>query len=135
MDGLDEKILMILREDARESYVSIASKLGTSEGTIRARTKRLLEEGVITRFTLKIASKNVKALVDVKARSNVNTANISEAIMQHSGVETVYEVSGESDLVVVVNVMSTTELNDIIERIRSLTDVVSTQTRLVLREH
>ena len=42
MDKMDEDILGILKKDARESYVNIAQRLGTSEGTIRGRIKRMI---------------------------------------------------------------------------------------------
>ena len=135
MDELDEKILGILKKDARESFVNIAATLGTSEGTVRARTRKLIDEGVITQFTIRTAAKTVKALVDIKGAANVNTSSIASAIIHQGGVDTIYEVSGESDLVAVINVTSTTTLNEIIEEIRGHVDVVSTQTRLVLKEH
>ena len=45
MDELDAKIIAMLQEDARASNAGIARKVGVSEGTVRRRLKRLIQEG------------------------------------------------------------------------------------------
>lgn len=133
-DGLDERLLGSLRKNGRLSFVELASRLGTSEGTVRARLKRLTESGAIRAFTIRTATKNVKAMIDVKVDTNVNTSDISRQISKIGGVEGVWEVSGDWDIVVIVETMSTSELNEVIERIRKVPRTKSTQTRLILRE-
>jgi DNA-binding Lrp family transcriptional regulator len=49
-------------------------------------------------------------------------------------VERVYEISGESDILAIVDVSNTNDLNDAIEAIRAMEDVKSTKTRLILGE-
>ncbi|HWH08413.1 MAG TPA: Lrp/AsnC family transcriptional regulator [Candidatus Thermoplasmatota archaeon] len=135
MDDLDKAILRILKDNARESFVRMAEVLGTSEGTVRARVKRLVDEGLIKKFTIQTAGSNVKALIEVRIETNVNTASVSQQIQTWDGVERVLEVTGEHDIVVFVDVASTSELNDIVERIRQFKEVQSTRSRLILREY
>jgi len=134
MDKMDERIIEILKKDGRAPFVDIAKKLKTSEGTIRGRVKRMMDRGEIKGFCVKTTSKDVKAIVEIKIDLNVNTSDISSRIGRMNGVEHVYEVSGEEDIVVIVNVMSATELNDVIESIRRLDNTLATRTRLVLKE-
>ena len=47
MDELDRKIIGILQLDGRASNAKIARQLGVSEGTIRRRLKRLIEDEAI----------------------------------------------------------------------------------------
>ena len=47
MDELDRRIIHILQEDGRASNARIARDVGVSEGTVRRRLKRLIQEGVI----------------------------------------------------------------------------------------
>jgi Lrp/AsnC family transcriptional regulator for asnA, asnC and gidA len=47
MDELDSKIIQILQEDGRASNAGIARKVGVSEGTVRRRLKRLIQEEFI----------------------------------------------------------------------------------------
>jgi DNA-binding Lrp family transcriptional regulator len=131
---MDEEILAILKKDARMPFVTIAKKLRTSEGTIRARVKKMVNEGIIRSFTVRTASKNVKALVEIKINVNINTTNISKGIRKIPGVDSVYEVSGDNDIVALVDVMSTKDLNAIIETIRRLEHTVATKTQLILNE-
>ena len=133
-DGLDERLLETLRKNSRLSFVELASRLGTSEGTVRARLRRLTESGAIRAFTIRTATKNVKAMIDVKVDTNVNTLDISRRISKIRGVEGVWEVSGDWDIVVIVETMWTSELNEVIERIRKVPRTKSTQTRLILKE-
>jgi len=50
VDDLDQQIIQLLSDDARLSNRKIAAQLGFTEGTIRARVKRLEDENYI-RFT------------------------------------------------------------------------------------
>jgi len=54
IDELDLKILKLLEEDGRLTFMEIAKKLGLSESTIRKRVQALKENGVIKRFTVEI---------------------------------------------------------------------------------
>ena len=135
IDHLDDKIIEILKKDSRRPFVEIANELEVSEGTIRSRVKKLFEEGIIQAFTIKTSSKNVKALVEVKIDVNVNTSEIADQIASFEGVSEVYEVTGEEDIVAIIDVTSSPQLNEIIERIRRYDNVESTRTRLILKEH
>jgi DNA-binding Lrp family transcriptional regulator len=135
IDHLDDKIIEILKKDSRRPFVEIANELEVSEGTIRSRVKKLFEEGVIQAFTIKTSSKNVKALVEVKIDVNVNTSEIADQIASFDGVSEVYEVTGEEDIVAIIDVTSSPQLNEIIERLRRYDNVESTRTRLILKEH
>lgn len=135
VDDLDRALLRMLKDNARESFVRMAEVLGTSEGTVRARLKRLTDEGVIKKFTIQTAGSNVKALIEIRIETNVNTATVSQQIQRWDGVERVWEVTGEHDIIVIVDVGSTSELNDIVERIRQFKEVQATRSRLILREY
>jgi Lrp/AsnC family transcriptional regulator for asnA, asnC and gidA len=47
MDELDKNIVSILQKDGRASNAKIARQLGVSEGTIRRRLKRLIQDQAI----------------------------------------------------------------------------------------
>jgi len=134
MDDIDERLIALLREDARTSNVQLAEETGITEGTVRARVKRLLEDGIIRSFTIRTASRNIKALVEVKIELNVDTSQVARQIHDLPQVEIVFEVAGDADIIAVVDVLSVRELNSVIETIRSIGPTISTQTRLVLNE-
>lgn len=135
MDHLDEKIIEILKKDSRRPFVDIANQLKVSEGTIRSRVRKLVDEEIVQSFTIKTSSKNVKAIIEIKIDVNVNTAEIASEIAKFDGVSEVFEVTGEEDIVAIIDVSSSPQLNEIIERVRKFDNVQSTRTRLILKEH
>jgi DNA-binding Lrp family transcriptional regulator len=134
MDDLDREILGLLRRDARTPYTEIAEEVGTSEGTVRNRVEQLVEEGVIERFTVATRTGNVRAMVELDVDVNVRTRELSARLAEWDPVDFVWQVSGEADVVLVVDVADTTSLNALIQRARDLDEVVSTKTRLILDE-
>ncbi len=135
IDNLDKRILEIMKKDSRCPYVEIADKLGVSEGTVRSRVHKMTEDGIIRGFTIKTSSKNVKALVEVKIDVNTDTEAIARELSKYDGVTEVFEVTGDQDIIAIVDVESSTSLNEIIERVRRYDNVLSTRTRLILKEH
>ena len=134
MDDLDRRILTILRRDSRTAYTEIANRVGTSEGTVRNRVERLIDEGIIERFTVATRTGNVKAMVEVGVAVDVDTGEISELMADWTEVDFVWQVSGEEDVVAVADTADTGALNGMITRARELDEVVSTKTRLILDE-
>jgi DNA-binding Lrp family transcriptional regulator len=134
MDSLDREILAILRRDSRTPYTEIADRVGTSEGTVRNRVERLVEEGVIERFTVATRTGNVKAMIEVGVAVDVDTTEVSDRMAEWPEVDFVWQVSGEEDIVVVADTADTGALNDLITKAREMDEVVSTKTRLILAE-
>ncbi len=134
MDDLDREILYILRRDARTPYTEIADRIGTSEGTVRNRVEQLVDDGVIERFTVATRRGNVKAMIEIGVDVNVDTGGLTERLAEWEHVDFVWQVSGDEDIVVVVDAADTGALNDLISRVRDLDEVISTKTRLILDE-
>jgi DNA-binding Lrp family transcriptional regulator len=134
MDDLDQEILDILRRDSRTPYTEIADRVGTSEGTVRNRVERLLDQGVIERFTIATQTGNVKAMIEVGVDVNVDTQAVCDRVAEWPEVDFVWQVSGEDDIVLVVDCADTEGVNELITQARELDDVVSTKTRLILDE-
>jgi len=134
MDDLDRRILGILRRDSRTPYTEIADRVGTSEGTVRNRVERLADEGIIERFTVATSTGNVKAMIEVSVAVDVDTTDVSARMAEWSEVDFVWQVSGEADIVMVVDAADTGAVNDLITKARDLDEVENTKTRLILDE-
>mgnify|MGYP002761401098 FL=1 len=134
MDDLDRRILDVLRRDARTPYTEIAEQVGTSEGTVRNRVERLLDDGIIERFTVSTRTGNIKAMIEVSVKVNVHTTEISETVAEWDQVDFVWQVSGEEDVVLVVDATDTGAVNRLITRAREMDEVENTKTRLILDE-
>ena len=134
MDDLDREILALLRQDGRRPYTDIAEEVATSEGTVRNRVERMQDRGVIERFTVATSTGNVKAMVEVGVDMNVDTHEVGERMAEWEQVDFVWQVSGEEDIVLVVDAADTQGVNELIRKAREHDDVVSTKTRLILDE-
>ncbi|MDF9744809.1 MULTISPECIES: Lrp/AsnC family transcriptional regulator [Natrinema] len=134
MDELDRQILDILRRDARTPYTEIADEVGTSEGTVRNRVERMMDDDVIERFTISTRTGNVQAMLEISVAVDVDTKEVSERMAEWDEIDFVWMVSGEQDIVLVVDAADTRGVNDLITKARDQEEVVSTKTRLILDE-
>jgi DNA-binding Lrp family transcriptional regulator len=134
MDALDREILEHLRHDGRRPYTEIAAAVGTSEGTVRNRVEQLLADGIIERFTVTTRRGNIKAMVAVRVRVDVDTAAVTAVFATWPEVDYVWQVSGNDDVVLIVDAADTTALNALITRVRDRDEVRDTHTRLILDE-
>ena len=134
MDELDREILNILRRDARTPYTEIAERVGTSEGTVRNRVEGMVEDGVIERFTVTTRTGNVKAMIEISVAMDVNTDEVGERLAEWEEVDFVWQVSGEDDIVLVVDCVDTRAVNELISRAREQEEVENSTTRLILEE-
>jgi Lrp/AsnC family transcriptional regulator of lysine biosynthesis len=134
VDEVDLQILELLKENSRSTYVEIGKTLGLSEGTVRNRVQTLTESGVIKKFTIEVSlSVGVRALILISVDPQKPTVEISDSVMKLPGVEKIYEVTGEYDVVTVVSSSSIGGLNQTIEEIRVIDGVERTNTIIVLR--
>lgn len=135
VDEIDQGILAALRENSRASFTAIAEQVGASEGTVRARMKRMVDDRVIEKFTIRTGAGNVKALVRLALESHADAASVAARIAEWPDVETVWEVTGDTDMVIVADCGTSRELNALIDRIRAIEGTKTTQSELVLSEH
>ncbi|MCS7095476.1 MAG: Lrp/AsnC family transcriptional regulator [Candidatus Bathyarchaeota archaeon] len=135
MDEVDEKILELLRMNSRASYGSIGKAVGLSEGAVRARVKKLVESGVIRRFTVETGTlREAEALSMISVNPSVPTSKVSAALRSLSKVRMIYEVTGEYDIVVAISAADIAEVNECVEQIRKIEGVLDTNTMVVLRK-
>ena len=137
VDSLDRSILAVLRDSGRAPFVDIASKVGVTERTVRTRMKRLEEDGVIRGYTIREAGIGLTALVRIKVGPGTEIGSLAGEFTGWDGVECVYEISGDADLIGIVHVDDTVALRDLLDRM-GLTapgDITSTQTELVLEQY
>lgn len=134
MDETDKEIFGILKRNGRATYIDIGKKVGLSEGAVRKRVKALVDSGVIKRFTIKVGLvEGAEAITLLSVSPSFPTSDISELLLKLPNVETVYEVTGQYDIAVIISALNITEVNRCVEKIRRVNGVVNTNTMIVLR--
>lgn len=131
MDAVDSRILMLLKVDGRRSFVDMGKELNLTEGAVRARVARLVKDGNIRRFTVD-TKEDVKGIVMVATSRAVSTTAVADAIKK-LGVDKTYEISGNFDIICVVESNSIEDVNALVEKIRAINGVTDTSTSLVLK--
>ncbi|MBE48389.1 MAG: hypothetical protein CMB04_01040 [Euryarchaeota archaeon] len=137
VDTLDRAILSVLRDSARAAYVDIAKNVGVTERTVRTRMRRMEEDGVIRGYTVREAGIGLTALIRLKVGPGTEIGTLAGEFAGWSGVECVFEISGDADLVAVVHVDDTVALRDMLDKmwLAAPGDISSTQTELVLEQY
>ncbi len=130
-DNTDEKILGFLRDDSRESFVVIGKKLKLSESAVRRRVKNMVGNGIIEKFT--IEEQNASAIVLISVDSSIDTSKVSVKLTKLNAVKTVYEITGQYDISVIIKAPNITEINACIDDLRKIPGVIDTNTVIILR--
>jgi len=133
-DKTDEKILEFLQKDSRESFVEIGKKLKLSESAIRRRVKNMIDNGTIEKFTVEIGETNsTSAIVLVSVDSSMDTSKVSLKLTKLPAVKTVYKITEQYDISVIIRAPNITEINMCIDDLRKITGVIDTNTVIILR--
>lgn len=133
MDEIDKKIVQILKQNGRAAYGYIGKKVGLSEGAVRMRIKKLVESGIIKRFTVETVSRGgAEALCLISVNPSIPTSRISSLLKADPNVSKVYEVTGEYDIAAIISASDIAEVNQSIENIRKIEGILSTNTIIVL---
>lgn len=133
-DKIDEKIISILKDDARKAFVEIAQEVGLSESAVRRRVKNLVDNGTIRRFTVEMGVSNkTSAITLISVSPSTDTSKVSEKLKALKGVDVVYEITGQYDIVAIVSAPTIMEINKCIDDVRRIDGVDDTNTVIILR--
>lgn len=134
IDETDEKIIRILQADSRKAFVDIANEIGLSESAVRRRVKNLIDSAVIRRFTIELgASDKTSAITLVSVTSTADTSAVSQRLMKLTGVEVIYEITGQYDIAAIIAAPAIGEINKCIDDIRKIEGVSDTNTVIILK--
>lgn len=138
MDKLDLAIVQHLRSEGRKPYTEIAEALGVSEGTVRNRVARLVEDRALYIVGLMDPSRmgfEAPALIGVSLQPG-DLDQAVDAIAELEEVSYLVMVSGEFDLIVEVMCRDRDHLVDFLnEKLRRIPGVVGTRTFTILRTY
>ncbi|MGP4843398.1 Lrp/AsnC family transcriptional regulator [Marinobacter sp. 1Y8] len=131
----DQQLLFLLRQNARASVSDLARELSLSRSTVQNRIARLEAAGVIRGYSLDVggeySANKVEAHVSIKVHQKL-TAKTNIALEQIGQVVQLYSVSGEYDLLAIVQAQSLEELSAVLDDIGNLDGVERTNSAVVL---
>jgi DNA-binding Lrp family transcriptional regulator len=135
MDDLDQRLITMLRHDARLSVSDLAQALGVSRATVRARMDRLERTGDIVGYTVVLRADAVSmpvrglTLIQVEGRM---ADRVVDALAGFPEVGAVHTTNGKWDLIVELATGSLADLDAVLRRIRLIPGITSSETNLLL---
>ena len=133
LDPVNRRIIEILQREGRSPYTSIARELGISEAAVRARVQRLTDAGVLDVVAVTNPLKlgfDVMALVGVQANSDLG--HVADVVSEWAETSYVVITSGSYDLLVEIVCEHNRHLLDVVQRLREIDGVKSTETFMYL---
>lgn len=101
LDGIDNKIIDLLIKDSRMSFAEIGRLVNLSRVSVRERVNRLIESGVIERFSIIINPKMVGLNLSVFFEIDVHPHKLQEVaktLAENKYVLSVNQMTGPSTL-------------------------------------
>lgn len=134
IDEIDQKLMTLLRENARRSVSDLGRALGLARTTVQARLERLETSGAIAGYTLRASASarpplQATVLMSIEPRSG---PEVLARLRSLPGVEVVHTTSGRFDLLAQVVAQSTTELDETIDHIAGARGVRSSESLIHL---
>ncbi len=135
MDDLDHKLISLLRSDARRPVASLAAELRVSRATIRSRIDRLIAKGVIHGFTIAVddhATRNLVRAVMMIEVEGETSGKVVKRLHGYPEVRKLHSTNGHWDLIAELVAGSLGEFDELLNRIRSVDGIKSTETSILL---
>ena len=138
MDTADQQLLSLLRKDARTSVATLAQKLGVSRGTVTNRVTKLEDAGIIVGYTVKLRPDaqpgEISAWMSVAVEGN-ETRSVISSLLGEPGVATLHDTNGRWDLLAELRAPNLAALSKVLERIRLIRGISSTETSIHLETY
>ena len=135
LDATDQQLLALLRQNARESIATLATRLGVSRATVTNRLRRLEDEGVVVGYTVRlrpeVASNGLRAWMSIAIEGN-DARRVSASLLGEPSVQALHATNGQWDLLAELEVRTLAELSKALERIRLIKGIRHTETSIHL---
>lgn len=138
MDDLDQQLIALLRQNARESVATLAARLKVSRGTVTNRIARLEDQGVIVGYTVRlrpdVQTNDIRAWMSIAVEGNATRVVIA-SLLGEPGVATLHDTNGRWDLLAELRAANLSDLSQVLERIRLIKGIRSTETSIHLETY
>ncbi len=140
-ENLDRKLINELLGDGRASLRSLAEDLDVSVTTVSNHLSDLEQAQVIRGYTPKIdyngLGYDVTAILQLKVEGSA-LVDVTETLTEHPQMISVYEVTGDHDIVAIGKFLDTDDMNDSIKKLLTDPEIKESNTSVVLnpaKEH
>jgi DNA-binding Lrp family transcriptional regulator len=128
-------LLSLLRSNARASTAELARQLGVSRTTVQSRIERLEQRGIISGYGVKLSADYEQGLVKAHVLLTVTPKladKVVRALQALRSVRTLHSVSGNFDMIVIVDAPSIRDLDALLDQIGAMDGVERTSSSIIL---
>ena len=136
LDDTDQRLISLLRTDARMPVAKLAAAAGVSRATATARIDKLEASGVIAGFTVVLQSNvdagGVRAITMIEVDGKQEEA-VTRRLMGMPEIRQLHTTNGRWDLVAEVEAPTISALDDLLRAIRQVDGIANTDTSILLK--
>jgi len=135
IDDLDQRLVTLLRHDARRSISELAATLGVGRATVRARIERLEAAGEILGYTVILRADAVDLpvrgvmLIEIEGHA---ADRVIRTLGGFAEISTIHTTNGRWDLIIELAAASLTDFDAVLRRIRLIPGIINSETNLLL---
>ncbi|RUU27158.1 Lrp/AsnC family transcriptional regulator [Mesorhizobium sp. M6A.T.Ce.TU.016.01.1.1] len=135
LSNAEQALLSLLRTNARASTAELARRLGVSRTTVQSRIERLEQRGIITGYGVRLSPDYEQGLVRAHVLLTV-TPKLADKVVRSlqalPSVRTLHSVSGNFDMIVIVDAPSIKDLDTLLDQIGAMDGVERTSSSIIL---
>ena len=134
LDDLSKEIIEQLQQDGRRSYAAIGKAVGLSEAAVRQRVQRLLDSGVMQIVGVTdplMLGFSRQAMIAIKCEGDLEAVADHLAAMEE--IDYVVVTAGSFDILVELVCESDDQMLEMLNRIRTVPTVTSTESFVYLK--
>lgn len=132
MEEIDQAIVAGLIGDGRLSYTDLANRVGLSVSAVHQRVRRLERRGVIQGYTARVSYEALglplTAFVAIRPFDPSQPDDAPDRLAHLPEIEACYSVAGEFSYLLLVRVAGPTDLERLLQQIRSAASVTTRTT-------
>ncbi|MCZ2405600.1 MAG: Lrp/AsnC family transcriptional regulator [Burkholderiales bacterium] len=136
IDDVDARIISALSLDGRRPYAEVGAEVGLSTAAVHERVKKLLERGVIRRFSISADPERVglsfTAFVAIRNDGGAHCREVAPRLRTMPEVVELHSVAGEYDFLAKIRTTHARALEDLLFQIKSIPGVARTTSTVVL---
>jgi Lrp/AsnC family leucine-responsive transcriptional regulator len=139
LDNTDERIIDVLRKNARLSLREIAKRSGVPSATVHKRMRGMEQDGTIRGYAAVLDKEKLGcgtvSYILVRSTPGADFDKMLKSINPHKAVEEMGAITGDFDVLIKIRVGSMKELDEFVMGfLRKVPEVTQTQTLLVFRQ-
>ena len=135
MDDLDQKLVTLLRHNARRSVSDLAIELGVARATIRTRMERLEQSGEIIGYTVMLksdaAALPVRGIMMIEVEGH-SADKVIRSLGGFAEISAIHTTNGRWDLIAELGASTLTDFDAVLRRIRLIPGIIGSETSLLL---